>query len=75
MGDESKRISNLAIDAAIIGVAAVGAASIGNAITSKLHKPKLAVISYDLSMNIIYISLGRHLRALLHDTKILPLIR
>ena len=61
MADESKRISNLAIDAAIIGGTAVGAVAIGNSITSKLPKSWLAIIHYDLSMNTIYISLGIYL--------------
>ena len=73
MSDEGKRITSLVIDGAVIGLTAVTASKVFSMLFPKaLPIPRLAFAPYDLTMDIVYLSLGRHLCKLFEVEGVFP---
>ena len=65
MSDEGKRITSLVIDGAVIGFTAVTASKVVSVLFPKaLPIPRLAFAPYDLTMDIVYLSLFKYLSLL-----------
>ena len=76
MSDEGKRVSNLLINGTVIGLTAISASKVASMMFPKaLPTPRLTFSPYDLSMHIIYLSIGRYLHMFLEAEGIFPLIK
>ena len=63
------------MDTAVIGLTTVSASKGMSMISKSFPEPRFAITPYDLEMNIIDLTLGKHLCKFLHDEGILPLIK
>ena len=62
VSDEGKRVSNLIINGAVIGLNAISTSKVASMVFPKaLPTPRLAFALYDLAMDIIYLSIGRYI--------------
>ena len=76
MSDKGKRVSNLLINGAVIGLTAISASKLASMVFPKaLPNPRLAFVPYDLAMDIIHLSIGRYLHKFLEAEGVFPLIK
>ena len=76
MSDEGKRVANLVINGAVIGLTAISASKFASMVFPKaLPTPRLAFAPYDLAIDIVYLSLGRYFHKLLEVEGVFSLIK
>ena len=76
VSDEGKRVSNLAINGAVIGLTAISLSKLSTAVLPKaLPATKLSFAPCDLTMNIMFLSVGTLFQQLLERNGVFLLIK